>query len=168
MKKWYVAHSKPRSEEILWRQFCLREIESYYPCLEVKPVNPRSRKVQPYFPGYLFVYVDLGVIGMSCIQWMPGGVGLVCFGDEPASVSDSLILAIKQRIESLKPSVDEPLVVFRKGDTVKVEEGVFSGYEGIFDVRLSGTDRARILLSLLDQRQLAVELPASCLHLVDS
>jgi transcriptional antiterminator RfaH len=135
--------------------------------MEVKPVNPRSRKVQPYFPGYLFVYVDLGVIGLSCIQWMPGGVGLVCFGDEPASVSENLILSIKQKIESLKSVVDAPPIVFRKGDTVKVEEGVFSGYEGIFDVRLTGTERARILLSLLSQRQIPVELPVSCLHLVD-
>lgn len=168
MNKWYVAHSKPRSEEILWRQFCLREIESYYPCIEVRPVNPRARKVQPYFPGYLFVYVDLNVIGMSSIQWMPGGAGLVCFGDEPAEVSDSLVTAIKQRIVSLKTVVDESHVVFHKGDMVKIDQGVFSGYEGIFDVRLSGTERARILLSLLDQRQIAVELPTSCLNLVDS
>jgi transcriptional antiterminator RfaH len=167
MKNWYVAHSKPRSEEFLWRQFCLREIDSYYPCIEVQPVNPRSRKVQPYFPGYLFVHVDLGVIGQSVIQWMPGAVGLVRFGDEPATVSEGLITAIKQRIANLKTAVDDGLVLFRKGDRVKVEEGVFRGYEGIFDVRLSGTERVRILLSLLTHRQVAMELPASCLRLVD-
>lgn len=167
MEKWYVFHSKPRSEEFLWKQCCLRNFDSYYPCIDAHPVNPRARKVLPYFPGYLFINVDLDVVGRSMLERLPGGVGLVSFGDEPAAISDSLITSIKQRIECLRVLETEPRVTFRKGDTVKVDEGVFSGYEGIFDVRLSGTERVRILLSLLDRRQIAVELPESCLHLVD-
>ena len=167
MEKWYVAHSKPRNEELLWRQFCIRRLESYYPCIRVQPVNPRARKVQPYFPGYLFVHVDLELIGKSSIEWMPGGAGLVSFGDAPASVSDNLISAIKQRIEGLKEVSDNSPVPFCKGDNVKVHEGVFKGYEGIFEVQLSGTDRVRILLSFLGQRQIPVEMSALCLHLVN-
>jgi transcriptional antiterminator RfaH len=79
MKKWYVAHSKPRNEELLWKQFCLRNFETYYPCIKVQMVNPRARQVQPYFPGYLFVRVDLDLIGRSAVEWVPGGVGLVSF-----------------------------------------------------------------------------------------
>jgi transcription antitermination factor NusG len=167
MEKWYVAHSKPRNEELLWRQFCLRRIDSYYPRIEVQPVNPRTRKVQPYFPGYLFVHVDLERVGRSSIEWMPGAAGLVAFGDEPASVSDGLIASIKQRIESLRVVSDEGPVPFCKGDNIVVHEGIFNGYEGIFDVQLSGTDRVRIFLSLLDRRKIPVELSASCVRLVD-
>jgi len=167
MEKWYVAHSKLRNEELLWKQFCLRNFESYYPCLKVKTVNPRARKVQPYFPGYLFVHVDLELIGKSTIKWMPGGVGLVSFGDEPAFIPDNLIYAIKQRVASLKLNSDENPVPLHKGDNVAIHAGVFTGYEGIFDIQLSGTDRVRVLLSLLDNRLLPVEMPASCIHRID-
>jgi len=166
MEKWYVAHSKPRNEEFLWKQLCIRNLEAYYPCIKVQPVNPRARTVQPYFPGYLFVHVDLEWIGRSILEWMPGGVGLVSFGDEPASVPDSLIYSLKQRIEKLRMSSGEPLIPFCKGDIVAIHDGVFTGYEGIFDIQLSGTDRVRVLLSLLDNRQIPVEMPASSIDYI--
>jgi transcription antitermination factor NusG len=166
MKNWYVAHSKPRNEELLWRQFCLRNFESYYPCIKVPAVNPRARTVQPYFPGYLFVHVDLELIGRSALEWIPGAVGLVSFGYEPAFVPDSMIYEIKQRIESLK-RVSEKNIILRKGDHVVIDKGSFTSYEGIFDIQLSGSDRVRILLSLLDNRLLPVEMPASYIHIIN-
>jgi transcriptional antiterminator RfaH len=167
MEKWYVAHSKHRNEELLWKQFCIRNFESYYPRLKVKTVNPRARKVQPYFPGYLFVRVDLDVTGRSIIEWMPGGVGLVSFGDEPAFIPDSLIYSIKQRIESLETVPAENPVLLSKGDRILIHEGIFRGYEAIFDDQFSGADRVRVLLSLLGNRQIPVELPANCIHRLD-
>jgi transcriptional antiterminator RfaH len=165
MEKWYVAHSKPRSEELLWKQFLLRKLEAYYPCIKVQPANPRCRTVQPYFPGYLFVHVDLGVVGISTIEWIPGGAGLVSFGDEPAAVSENLIDSIKQRLENLAVVSAKRVVPFQKGDKVTVHEGIFNGYEGIFDVQLSGMERVRILLSLLDCRQVSIELSACSISL---
>jgi transcription antitermination factor NusG len=167
MEKWYVAHSKPRSEELLWKQFCLRNFESYYPCIKVKTVNPRAQQVQPYFPGYLFVHVDLELTGRSVLEWIPGGNGLVSFDDEPAFVPDSLIYSIKQRIEILKMASGEYPISLRKGDHVTVHGGAFKGYDGIFDIQLSGADRVRVLLSLLDNRQLPVEMPVRYVHLLD-
>lgn len=130
MEEWYVAHSKPRNEELLWKQFCLRNFEFYYPCINVQTVNPRARKDQPYFPGYLFVHVDLGLVGKSSIKWIPGGAGLVSFGNEPASVPDSLVFAIKQRIESLKMVSSENPIPFHKGDNVAVHDGVVKDMKG--------------------------------------
>jgi len=167
MKKWYVAHSKPRNEELLWRQFCLRNFESYYPCIKVTTVNPRARMMQPYFPGYLFVHVDLDLIGRSTLERIPGGIGLVSFGYEPAFVSDSMINAIKQRIESLKMVSEKKIISLCKGDRVVIHAGAFTNYEGIFDTQLSGSDRVRILLSLLDNRLLPVEMPVSYIHTIN-
>jgi len=167
MEKWYVAHSKPRSEELLWKQFCLRNLESYYPSIKVKTVNPRAQQVQPYFPGYLFIHVDLDLTGRSLLEWIPGGDGLVSFGDEPAFVPDSLIDSIKQRIESLDTASGRAPILLRKGDIVTVRNGVFTGYEGIFDIQLSGSDRVRVLLSLMDNRQLPVEMPVSYVNRLD-
>jgi transcription antitermination factor NusG len=167
MEKWYVAHSKPRNEELLWKQFCLRDFESYFPCIKVQTMNPRARKIQPYFPGYLFVHVDLDLIGKSTLEWMPGGLGLVSFGDEPACVPDSLIHSLKQRIGTLKRFPEEAPIPFCQGDNIAVYCGAFTGYEGIFDIQLSGTDRVRVLLSLLNNRQVPVDLPASYLYRIN-
>jgi transcriptional antiterminator RfaH len=167
MEKWYVAHSKPRNEELLWKQFCLRNLESYYPCIKVQTVNPRARQVQPYFPSYLFVHVDLDLIGRSTLDWAPGGAGLVSFGDEPAFVPDNLVYTIKRRLENLNRASDNTFIPLCKGDNIAIHDGVFAGYEGVFDVQLSGSDRVRVLLSLLDNRFIPVELPASRIHLIN-
>jgi transcriptional antiterminator RfaH len=167
MKKWYVAHSKPRNEELLWKQYCIRNIEAYCPYVKIHPVNPRARKVQPYFPGYLFVHADLELSGLSMLERVPGSVGLVSFGDEPAFIPDSLVQAIKQRIEGLNTMPEVSTVRFCKGDHVVIHEGVFKGYEAILDVHLSGEDRVRVLLSLIGNRQMPVELSATAIHLVN-
>ena len=64
---WYALRSKPNKEEALWRELTARSYEVFYPQLHVQPVNPRSRKVLPYFPGYLFINIDLLAVGYSAL-----------------------------------------------------------------------------------------------------
>lgn len=167
MEKWYVVRSKPRNEELLWKQFCLRNLEAYYPSIKVKTINPRARQVQSYFPCYLFVHIDLGQISKSILDWIPGSAGLVSFGDEPASVPDDLVYEIRQRIEKLGNNSDKTHITLCRGDKVAIHNSVFEGHEGIFDFRLSGTDRVRILLSLLNNRFMPIELPVSQIQLIN-
>lgn len=167
MEKWYVARSKPRNEELLWKQLCLRNLEVYYPSIKVRTVNPRARQMQSYFPCYLFVHIDLDLICKSALDWIPGSAGLVSFGDEPACIPDNLVYAIKQRIKNLDNGLDITQLSLCKGDKVVIHNGAFTGYEGIFDTQLSGTDRVRVLLSLLDNRFMNIELPASQIHLAN-
>jgi transcription elongation factor/antiterminator RfaH len=159
---WYALRSKPRKEDIIWRQCREQGYEVFYPRLRVQPVNPRARKVKAYFPGYLFVRVDLEAIGLSVFQWMPHAIGLVMFGGEPSSVPDNLIHAIKQRVEEIAAAGGEVFDGLKKGDKVLINYGPFEGYEAIFDTRLPGSERVRVLLDLLsNQRQVPVELDAS-------
>ncbi|MEJ2353879.1 MAG: transcription termination/antitermination NusG family protein, partial [Anaerolineales bacterium] len=68
---WYAMRSKPRKEEVLWRQLSAQGYEVYFPRLRVNPVNPRSKKLRAYFPGYMFINVDLEEVGRSTFKWMP-------------------------------------------------------------------------------------------------
>jgi transcription antitermination factor NusG len=160
MMRWYVIRSKPLKEDFLYEQLSAHEVEAFYPRLKVKTVNPRARQVRPYFPGYLFAHLDPCDQLFSSLQWMPGAVGIVAFGGEPASVSDGLIHAIAQRVDKLNLAHTEFLESLHQGDRVLIHGGAFTGYEGIFDVRLSGSDRVRVLLALLNNRQIPIELPA--------
>jgi transcriptional antiterminator RfaH len=130
--------------------------------MKVNPVNPRARKVKPYFPGYLFVHVDLEKLGISPLKWMPHTLGLVTFGDEPATVPDHLIHALENRIKEINEAGGELLDSLTQGDRVWIHSGPFSGYEAIFDHRLPGKDRVRVLLQFLGEpRKVPVELDVS-------
>lgn len=164
-ESWYTLRSKPRKEDIVYRQVFNQGIEVYYPRIRVHPVNPRARKVKPYFPGYLFVRVDLDVFGLSFFQWMPHAVGLVCFGEEPAIVPDHLIAAIQKRVRDVAEAGGELFDGLKPGDLVWIREGPFAGYEAIFDTRIPGSERVRVLLKLLsEQRQIPLELRAGYLE----
>jgi len=45
------------------------------------------------------------------------------------------------------------------GDLVVVREGIFDGYEAIFDSHMPGNDRVRVLLQYLKGRQVPLVLP---------
>lgn len=158
--QWYVLRSKPHKEALVWQQVLSHGLETYYPRLKVRPVNPRSRKIRPYFPGYLFVHADLDRVGLSIFQWMPHALGLVCFGGVPAPVPGELIAGIRQRLEEIQTAGGELLHRVKPGDRVVIQDGPFAGYEAIFDVRLSGKDRVRVLLQLLNDRCIPMELRA--------
>ena len=159
--EWYALHSKPRKENLLYEQLLLREIETFYPRIRVKPVNPRAAKVKAYFPGYVFIHIDLAEVGMSTIQWLPGAIGLVSFGGEPAFVPDGLILAVHQKVDRINSIGGEIFDGLNRGDKVKIVEGPLAGYEAIFDARLPGTERVRLLLQHLQDRQFPIELPTA-------
>ena len=158
---WYALRSKPRKEEVVWKQAREQGLEVCYPKLRVQPVNPRARKVKPYFPGYLFVKADLEVTGLSVFQWMPHSIGLVSFGGEPSVVPDNLIYAIRQRVDEIAAAGGEVFDGLKRGDVVKISYGPFEGYEAIFDARIPGSERVRVLLELLDTRRVRVEMDAS-------
>jgi transcription antitermination factor NusG len=163
MRQWFVLRSKPNKEALLHKQMEAYGVEAFLPQLTVNPVNPRARKARPYFTGYLFVNLDLQATGYSFLQWMPYSLGLVNFGGEVAFVSDELIRTIKKQVAE---SVMRNSVPFanKHGDLVTIERGPFAGYKAMFDTNLSGTERARVLLLLLQNRQLAIDMPINFLR----
>ena len=157
---WYAIQSKPNKEDALFEQLQSQGYEVFYPRIRVNPVNPRAKKIKPYFPGYMFVNADLKVIGISTFQWMPFARGMVSFDQEPATVPDGLIIAIRKRVAEVNAAGGELFDGLRKGDPVYIQDGPFAGYEAIFDLRLPGSERVRVLIKLLSQRQVPVELKA--------
>ena len=158
--QWYALRSKPNKEEALSRELLARSYEVFYPQIHVQPVNPRSRKVRPYFPGYLFINIDLPVVGFSALAWMPHSYGLVFFGSEPASVPEALIAALRRHLEAVNAAGGELFDGLEPGEAVSIEAGPFTGYEAIFDAGLPGSQRVRVLLKLLNKNQIPLELPA--------
>jgi transcription elongation factor/antiterminator RfaH len=158
--RWYALRCKPHKEQFVAEQLDLRKVETFAPHIRVQVVNPRARRVRPYFPGYVFIHVDMEKDGRSVYQYVPGTSGMVLFGGEPAHVPDGLIQAIRHRVDEVNAAGGELFDALKPGDTVIVQDGPFAGYEAIFDVRLPGTERVRVLLKLLQRRQVPLDLPA--------
>lgn len=162
---WYAMRSKPNKEDFLARQLESLGMEVFHPRLHVRTVNPRARKVRPYFPGYIFVQVDLEQTGHSTLQWQPGAVGLVSFDGLPASVPESLITAIRKYVNTLSFEHAGSSKGIRRGQIVTIQDGPFIGHEAIFDTHLSGNERVRVLLKLINRQQLPLELPSGQIQL---
>jgi len=167
MIKWYILHSKPNKEEFVLQQLSIHNIDVYYPYIRVQPVNPRSRKTRPYFPGYLFVNADLDTVGTTVLKWIPGAIGLVDFGGELASVPDDLLQTIRQLVDRINSTNSETLGIFMPGDQLIIRSGPFAGYQAIFDSYLPGHERVRVLLQMLKDRQIKIELPRARLEQVN-
>lgn len=167
MLNWYLFQSKSRKEDHLCEQLRLRGIEIFFPSIRVKPVNPRSRKIKPYFPGYVFGRVDLSEVGRSILDWIPGVVRLVSFGGEPATVPDELITTLRRHVDLVNASNGQETGKYRPGDLVAIHDGPFAGYEAIFDLHLPGRDRVEVLLKLLRGHHIRVELPTDYIALKD-
>jgi len=61
---------------------------------------------------------------------------------------DEIAVAGGELFDGLKP-----------GDEVNISSGPFAGYEALFDARLPGSERVRVLIKMLsDQRRIPVEL----------
>ncbi len=161
---WYVMQSKPNREEALYTELVARDVEVFFPRIRVNPVNPRARKIKAYFPGYMFVRVDLQKVGLSFLQFMPFAKGMVSFDREPAAVPEGLVQAIRRRVEEVNRSGGEEFQELEKGTRVYIHDGPFAGYEAIFDVRLPGSERVRVLIELLSRRYMPVELQVGALR----
>ena len=158
MMRWYVLQSKPQKEPVVYEQLCIRKIEAYYPCIPAKVVNPRACKIKPYFPGYVFVHVDLDQLGPSALQWMPGTIGLVGYGGEPTFIPESLLQAIRRKVNRVNNIRNDLHNELRAGEIVAITSGPLAGYRAIFNSHLPGNERARVLLQLLQDRQICVKL----------
>jgi transcription antitermination factor NusG len=161
IRYWYALQSKPHQEDALWQFLKAEEVESYYPRLPMRPLKRRAPKIRPYFPGYLFVRVDVHVTGVSKFNWMPHANGLVSFGDQPSPVPDVLICGIRQTINQLTCFGTQWYDELVHGERVRIHSGPFEGYEGIYDARIAGGERVRLLLELLNGQRVVLETDAA-------
>jgi transcriptional antiterminator RfaH len=91
---------------------------------------------------------------------MPFSSGFVSFDEEPASVPDNMVQAIRRHVDAINAAGGIDGSSLKPGETVVVQGGLFDGYEAILDAHIKGTERVRVLLKLLQTRQMSLELPA--------
>ena len=103
------------------------------------------------FPRYLFVSMQNGVDDWGPVRSTRGVASIVKFDAELAKVEDSLIHEIKTREKIWgEHTIDSDR--FKKGHTVKITQGPFSGLDAVF-ASYNGEQRVIVLLNILGNKK---------------
>lgn len=136
---WFLAQLKPNSAKIAERNLARQGFETFLPVEET--TRKRSGKfvtvMQPLFPGYVFVSLDLAQGLWRKVNSTAGVSRLVSFSSAPAAVPDGLVDALKQRCSSEGQLLPEES--FSPGDIVRIRTGPFS--DALAEIERTSADR---------------------------
>jgi len=76
-----------------------------------------------------------------------------------------VVKAIRRRVQEIREAGGLTFDGLEQGDPVRITDGPLKGYEAIFDLRLSGSERVQVLLQMLG-RQMRVTVNANAIERV--
>jgi len=152
MRHWYVVQTKPRQESVAVENLERQGYSAY--CPKIKLAKRRRQRwqqiVEPLFPRYLFVQLDIGADDFAPIRSTIGVLGLIRFGNQPAIVPPEAINAIQQQELKISGQTINNLS-WKPGVNVEIIDGAFAGLSGIFE-KENDDERVIILLELLGRK----------------
>lgn len=154
---WYALNTKANHEKLVAQQIERIGIESFLPLLEEQRVIRYQSKIviAPLFPGYLFVRANL-VEHYRVLVYTRGVRKMVTFGSNPAIVDSMIIDAIKGKMANSKICSIEQSREVESGQLVRITDGPLAGLDAVFMRKMSGRQRAMLLLRTLAVQSRAV------------
>ena len=151
--RWYVVQAQPHGEgKAVWH-LARQGFETYLPRYEKR--RRHARRVEtvaaPLFPRYLFVAIDRAAQRWRSIQSTIGVSRLVCNGDDPAAIADGVVDGLRRREDERGFVRLDSRPRFAIGEQVRVVDGIFASYLGLFD-GISDGERVAVLLDLLGRK----------------
>jgi transcriptional antiterminator NusG len=167
-KRWYVVHTysgfeqkvKAALEERVRALKMDHKIgEVVVPVERVQELGKGGqRKVssRKFFPGYIFVNMELDDETWHVVKNTPKVTGFVGHSTTPPEVPEAEVIAIRQQMEegALRP---KPKVLFEVGEAVKVVNGPFQDFNGTVEEVRPEKVKVRVLISIFG-RATPVEL----------
>ena len=167
-KKWYAVHTYSGFEDIvklaLEERIASSDIKKYFGDIIVpkedvieKTAKGGKKKVKrKFFPGYIFVRMNVNTDSWHLLKGTPKVTGFV--GDQlnPAPIDESemekIVAQITEGVKRPKAKIE-----FSKGDSVKITEGPFSGFNGVINEIKPDKSKLEVLVSIFG-RATPVEL----------
>jgi transcriptional antiterminator NusG len=158
-KRWYVIHTYSGHEERVKKNLeqRIRFADSGSKIMqvviptedEIEVRSGRRRTVtRKILPGYVLVQMGLDEESWSIVRNTPGVTGFVGSGTNPTPLQEKEVEEIMKQMSAETPKVK---VGFRKGQSVRVNEGPFVDFVGIVDEINTSKGKVRVLLSLFGQ-----------------
>lgn len=151
--RWYVVQTHPHAENKAARHLGRQGFNVYLPRYRKRRRHARRTDMvaAPLFPRYMFVAIDTNAQRWLSIRSTIGVANLVCNGDKPVAVADSVIASLWHREDADGFVQLERRINFAPGDKVRVIEGVFSASLGLFE-GTTDKERVAVLLDLLGRK----------------
>ena len=151
--RWYVVQTQVNGEAKAAQNLLRQGYEVYLPRYLKR--RRHARKVdftaKPLFPRYMFVAIDMATQRWRSIQSTFGVARLVSNGDEPATVPEGVVHALRAREDGKGFITLDSKPAFAPGDKVRVLAGAFMDSAGLFS-GLADHDRVSILLDMLGRK----------------
>jgi transcription elongation factor/antiterminator RfaH len=148
LRQWYVIQTKPKKEVETESYLSIKGLKIFLPLMEsfCQKSGRINKGVRPLFPNYVFARFD-PIYDYTLVKYGRGVNKIVSFGNEPASISESVIEEIRSRID--ETGIIRKKFALQQNDTVRVKSGPFRDLLGIFETWLPEKERVRILLNLI-------------------
>ena len=153
--RWYAAATQPRREIHAEVHLKRQGFTTFLPKRRVMIRHARRTREQTvsFFPGYLFIRLDLGRDRWRAVNGTRGVRSLVMQGERPLPVPAGVIESLLRCTD--KEGQFEPKMTFARGDRVRLTEGSLTNMVGLVDAD-SPSGRVAVLLSIMHG-----EVPAS-------
>lgn len=150
---WYVVQTQVNGEAKAAQNLLRQGFDIYLPRYLKR--RRHARKIdyvaKPLFPRYMFVAIDVATQRWRSIQSTFGVSRLVSNGDDPATVPEGIVSALKAREDERGFVKMDFKPTFAPGDKVRVLAGAFMDSAGFFN-GLADHDRVSILLDMLGRK----------------
>jgi transcription elongation factor/antiterminator RfaH len=151
MNRWFAVQCQPHRERGAREHLLRQAFEVFLPLRAKTRRHARriDRVLVPFFPGYLFVRLDLSIDRWRSVNGTFGVVRLLMQGETPAPVPRGVVEALASACDAVGAIV--PRIELVEGQRVRLLDGAFAGLVGELD-RMSETGRVRVLLEIMSQR----------------
>ncbi len=164
-RQWYVIHTYSGYEEAVAKNLKQRVASMGMEDKIFEVLVPKEKKIkiekgerktveEKIYPGYVLVNMIVTDDSWYVVRNTPNVTGFVGAGITPRSVGEGEIEEIKKRMEVEEP---EHKIEFRVGDSVKVVDGPFKGFDGKVKEIDAKRGKIRVLINMFG-RDTPVEL----------
>ncbi|MBS3805601.1 MAG: transcription/translation regulatory transformer protein RfaH [Oleiphilaceae bacterium] len=146
---WYALQHKPGQGDRAVQNLQNQGARCFYPKIQVEKirVGKRIKKLEPLFPGYLFIDISQADPLWAKLRSTRGVMRVVGFANKPATIEDEVIEQIRHSLQAVSERGG-----IKPGQSVEIQEGPFKGLTAIFEA-YDGEERAIVLIEFMQKKQ---------------
>ncbi len=146
VKKWYVVRAiggkENKVKDYLENEIARLNLSDYIETVLVptqKVIQIRNgkkyNKERVYFPGYVIIQANLSGEIPHIIKSIPGVIGMLgeVKGGDPVPLRQAEINRMLGKVDELAVANENVIIPFTVGESVKVIDGAFNGFEGTIE-----------------------------------
>ncbi len=164
-KKWYVVRAVSGQENKI-RGYIQSEVERQglgdyledvlVPTEKVVQIRngKKIQKERTYFPGYIMIKANLGGEMVHVIRSITNVIGFLgeTKGGDPVPLRKSEVNRMLGKVDELSLNADDVAIPFVLGETVKVVDGPFNGFNGTIEKINEEKRKLEVMVKIFGRR----------------